>query len=61
MCDLQGRGLIFKASRKFYMVDQMSCEVFQIILPETLVEIVAVMKGESRRKRLKMRSIGCTG
>ncbi|KAJ5184650.1 hypothetical protein N7491_007481 [Penicillium cf. griseofulvum] len=60
MCDPQGGGLIFEASGKFYRVDQMSGDVVQIILPETLGEIVAVMKGESRRKTLKTRLLGST-
>lgn len=38
----------------------MSGEVVQIILPENLREIVAVMKGESRRKTLKTRTLGAT-
>lgn len=60
MCDPQGGGLIFEGSGKYYKVDQMSGEVVQIILPENLREIVAVMKGESRRKTLKTRTLGAT-
>ena len=60
MCDPRGGGLIFEASGKFYMIDQMPGEVVQIILPETLDEIVAVMKGESRRKKLKTKLLGFT-
>lgn len=55
---LRGGEVLFEASGKFYMVYQMSEEVARILLPETLGEIVAVLKGESRRQSLKTRVLG---
>ena len=60
MCDSQGGEILFEASGKFYMVYQMSIEVARILLPKTLSEIVAVLKGESRRQSLKTWTLGST-
>ena len=60
MCDPQGGEILFEASGNFYMVYQMSVEVARILLSETLSEIVAVLKGESRRQSLKTRTLGST-
>ncbi|KAK4864203.1 hypothetical protein LT330_009996 [Penicillium expansum] len=58
MCDPQGGEVIFEADGKFYEICQMNGELFQITFPETLGEIVAVMKGERRRKNLQMKRLG---
>lgn len=54
MCreDSSGGGeVIFKSSGKFYLYNQLGLELYQLIAPTTLNEIIAIMKGE-RKGRL---------
>lgn len=50
MCNPQEGELIFKGGGKFYQICQMGGDLFEITSPKTLDEIIAVVKGERRRK-----------
>ncbi|QKX60066.1 uncharacterized protein TRUGW13939_07208 [Talaromyces rugulosus] len=49
--------VLFESGGKFYLYSQMTGAFSQIIVPDTLDEIIAVMKGERRRKNLVQKAI----
>lgn len=58
MCNPQEGELIFKGGGKFYQICQMGGDLFEITSPKTLDEIIAVVKGERRRKIQQMKRLG---
>jgi hypothetical protein len=57
MCLPQMGEVIFEGDGKFYQIGQMDGQLSQITSPDTLGEIVAVMKGERRQKRLQRKRL----
>lgn len=57
MSDPHLGDVIFEGGGGFYQICQMGGDLFQITSPETLGEIIAVMKGERRRKSLRQKRL----
>ncbi|KAJ5541547.1 hypothetical protein N7494_006623 [Penicillium frequentans] len=60
MCNLNGSEVIFTAGGNFYEHDFITFDTFKIIFPETLEDIVAVMK-EQGYKTLKFKLLPLYG